>query len=108
MCQNGTVPAWSDIGIVWGFFRKRERLFMNKFIATMVSVVILGGCASQGEIMSPQSRNETTIVKDIYKIGAGDALSVSVWKNPELSVQVPVRPDGKISVPLIGDHPLRL
>lgn len=38
-----------------------------------------------------------------YAIGIGDALSVNVWKNPELSVDVPVRPDGKISMPLIGD-----
>lgn len=38
-----------------------------------------------------------------YKIGDGDVLSVSVWGNPELNVSVPVRPDGKISVPLVGD-----
>jgi polysaccharide export outer membrane protein len=33
----------------------------------------------------------------------GDQVQVSVWKNPELSVTVPVRPDGKITVPLVGD-----
>ena len=38
-----------------------------------------------------------------YKIGDGDVLSVSVWGNPELNVSVPVRPDGMISVPLVGD-----
>ncbi len=38
-----------------------------------------------------------------YKVGAGDTLRVDVWKNPELSSQVLVRPDGKISLPLIGD-----
>jgi polysaccharide export outer membrane protein len=38
-----------------------------------------------------------------YRIGPGDGVQVSVWRNPELSVTVPVRPDGKISVPLIGD-----
>jgi polysaccharide export outer membrane protein len=38
-----------------------------------------------------------------YQIGLGDVLEVSVWKNPELSVTVPVRPDGRISVPLLGD-----
>jgi len=38
-----------------------------------------------------------------YAIGVGDVLEVSVWKNPELSATVPVRPDGRISVPLLGD-----
>lgn len=38
-----------------------------------------------------------------YVIGSADVLRVQVWKNPELSVEVPVRPDGKISVPLAND-----
>ena len=38
-----------------------------------------------------------------YHIGVDDQLQVTVWQNPELSVSVPVRPDGKITVPLIGD-----
>ena len=38
-----------------------------------------------------------------YVIGDEDMLQISVWGNPELNIQVPVRPDGMISVPLIGD-----
>lgn len=38
-----------------------------------------------------------------YAIGIGDVLEISVWKNPELGVSTPVRPDGRISVPLLGD-----
>lgn len=38
-----------------------------------------------------------------YIIGPGDAINVFVWRNPELSVAVPVRPDGKISTPLVED-----
>jgi polysaccharide export outer membrane protein len=38
-----------------------------------------------------------------YLIGEGDILAVRVWKNQELSVEVPVRPDGMISVPLVND-----
>lgn len=38
-----------------------------------------------------------------YVIGPGDTLEVFVWRNPELSVTVPVRPDGKISTPLVED-----
>ena len=40
-----------------------------------------------------------------YVIGPGDALQVFVWHNPELSVTVPVRPDGQISIPLVEDIP---
>lgn len=38
-----------------------------------------------------------------YLIGPGDQLHIFVWRNPELSTTVPVRPDGKISIPLIDD-----
>jgi len=38
-----------------------------------------------------------------YIIGPGDTLQVFVWRNPELSVTVPVKPDGKISTPLVED-----
>lgn len=38
-----------------------------------------------------------------YVIGAGDTLNVIVWRNPELSMTVPVRPDGKISTPLVDE-----
>ena len=40
---------------------------------------------------------------DNYIIGPGDTLEVFVWRNPELTVTVPVRPDGKISTPLVED-----
>ena len=42
---------------------------------------------------------ETT--NDQYRMGPGDQLQIFVWRNPELSTTVPVRPDGKISTPLI-------
>lgn len=38
-----------------------------------------------------------------YVIGAEDIISINVWKEPEMSRQVPVRPDGMISLPLLGD-----
>ncbi|HVR96727.1 MAG TPA: polysaccharide biosynthesis/export family protein [Thermoanaerobaculia bacterium] len=38
-----------------------------------------------------------------YAIGIGDVVEISVWKNPDLTVTVPVRPDGRVSVPLLGD-----
>jgi len=40
-----------------------------------------------------------------YLIGPGDTANIIVWRNPELSMSVPVRPDGKITAPLVEDLP---
>jgi polysaccharide export outer membrane protein len=42
-------------------------------------------------------------VPDDYRMGPGDTLQIFVWRNPDLTVTVPVRPDGKISTPLVSD-----
>lgn len=42
-------------------------------------------------------------VETNYLIGPGDTLNIFVWRNPEVSVTIPVRPDGKISTPLVDD-----
>jgi polysaccharide export outer membrane protein len=64
-------------------------------------VLCLGACASSAPPpAAPAAAPEFT---DEYRIGVGDVLSVNVGRNEDLSVQVPVRPDGKISVPLAGD-----
>ncbi len=70
-------------------------------------VIVLGlllvGCASEPlEKGAPPVPNEFALDKN-YRIGVGDQLNIQVWRNPELSVQVPVRPDGKVSSPLVGD-----
>jgi polysaccharide biosynthesis/export protein len=53
-------------------------------------------------IASPAAAQAATEVSQ-YVIGPGDQLQISVWKNPELSTAVPVRPDGRISTPLVTD-----
>jgi len=50
------------------------------------------------------SQEEEALSQD-YVIGSEDSVEVQVWKNPDLSRTVTVRPDGKISLPLIGDVP---
>lgn len=54
-----------------------------------------------GESSAGQPRRNATV--ETYRIGVDDRIQVAVWRNPELSVTVPVRPDGMISVPIIGD-----
>jgi polysaccharide biosynthesis/export protein len=54
--------------------------------------------AANGDLPAPQ----TTQVAD-YVIGADDSLHIAVWKEPDLTVTLPVRPDGRISLPLLDD-----
>jgi len=51
---------------------------------------------------TPASR-VPAVKMDNYVIGVGDGLGINVWKEPELSKNVPVRPDGMITLPLIGE-----
>ena len=73
-----------------------------KCFAIFMSVMMLFGCESVRVIPSDIDDTESTVMGE-YKIGVGDILDIKVWKNVELSVSVPVRPDGNISVPLVGD-----
>src|SRR5437868_13810403 len=47
----------------------------------------------------------TSVAGSDYVIGADDTLQISVWKEPDLTESLPVRPDGKISLPLLNDIP---
>ncbi len=52
---------------------------------------------------SPKVTGKTASFSETYVIGPGDGLDINVWKEPDFSRQVIVRPDGKITLPLIGD-----
>ena len=67
-----------------------------------VSPLILS-CASSPSLppTTTPSQAQAKAVSADYIIGPGDVVQVFVWRNPELSVTVPVRPDGKISTPLV-------
>ena len=59
------------------------------------------GLASAQSVAPSQEASPTIDVASDYIIGPGDTVQIFVWRNPELSVTVPVRPDGKISTPLV-------
>lgn len=67
--------------------------------APLVAWLSMTACSSP-PIVPPDSHVPS---KETYVIGAMDQVAVSVWRNPELSLTVPVRIDGKISLPLLDD-----
>ena len=71
----------------------------TKWLVTGLSVLMLASCAST----YPPAPEVAAAADYNYKIGPGDNLNIVVWRNPELSMMVPVRPDGKVSAPLIDD-----
>ncbi|MEO6422703.1 MAG: XrtA/PEP-CTERM system exopolysaccharide export protein [Candidatus Nitrotoga sp.] len=72
------------------------------FFAITLSTLALGGCSSTKRItLSPTDEPPS----HDYIIGPGDSINIIVWHNPEVSMSVPVRPDGKITTPLVEDLP---
>jgi polysaccharide export outer membrane protein len=75
----------------------------GKFALALASLglLALASCTSGGPPAPPVSATPAETAN--YVIGPGDNLEVSVWRSPELSTKVAVRPDGRISTPLVED-----
>ena len=89
---------------------------MNKFIVRVqlccallgwsLLLPLLYSCSTQmAPSLTATPSGEEVLPSQDYVIGSEDSVEVQVWKNPDLSRTVTVRPDGKISLPLIGDVP---
>lgn len=80
------------------------RLMQLVFRFTVLAAILLAcvACAtSVGAAHAPPAPVAAAV--DVYRIGVDDIVQVNVWRNPELGITGPVRPDGKITVPLVGD-----
>ena len=80
----------------------RKQLAHGRLTALMLAVFSLVGCASGGTL-SPEDCPISEASLEEYIVGPGDVLQIVVWRNEELSTEVPVRPDGRISTPLVDD-----
>jgi len=88
---------------------------MNNTKRHSLAVILLGLCvlpacaggpppASEATLSNQNNAGDKTIYrKTLYRIGPGDTLRIFVWRNPEISTVVQVRPDGMISTPLVED-----
>jgi polysaccharide export outer membrane protein len=85
---------------------------------TKLAVLIMGGLLASGTWaqadgatknaktnQAPAESMPKSVAGPDYVIGADDNLHISVWKEPDLTTSLPVRPDGKISLPLLNDVP---
>lgn len=86
---------------------RQEEIGMFRSFSTFLTAgllvaifALMSGCASY-----PPAPASAASSNYKYIIGPGDTLNIVVWRNPELSTVVPVRPDGKIAAPLVEDLP---
>ncbi len=82
----------------------------HPMVCTLVGGVLLVSALNAAEPADAQApavgaadRDSGSGASDVYRIGPEDMLQISVWKNEAMSRTVPVRPDGKISLPLVND-----
>ncbi len=73
-----------------------------RWIALGLVLGLIGACAGFSSALPPAPVVAATPGYN-YVVGAGDTLNIIVWRNPELSLSVPVRPDGKVSTPLVDE-----
>jgi len=80
---------------------------LQGLLMSLVAVAFVSGCAtpqsSSQEAINEALSLQTSTSVDEYVLGPTDSIQISVWRNQDLSIGVPVRPDGRISMPLIGD-----
>ena len=81
---------------------KKACVMGNAIVGMAFIAILASGCASRSFPPAPALAASADYQ---YVIGAGDTLNIVVWRNPELSMTVPVRPDGRIAAPLVEDLP---
>ena len=75
-----------------------------KILFNLLFIVgFLLGCSTTSEVDTSAMSQANMSTRPEYQIGPGDTLQIYVWRNPDISVTIPVRPDGYISTPLVED-----
>jgi len=80
----------------------RQPIDFIRIVLSVALAMLLAACSSNSYPPAPSS-SATSDYK--YLIGPLDVVNIIVWRNPELSMAVPVRPDGRINTPLVEDVP---
>jgi len=81
-----------------------KKLILSLLVSiTLLSVVNAQNSTPANDVSSSVHGTASSVTDENYLIGPEDVLSIVVWKEPELSQTLSVRPDGKISLPLLND-----
>ena len=75
------------------------------FLGFLVSSLALAGCASKSPHPQLPASQGKALYSTKYRIAAGDSVQIFVWRNPDVSTTVTVRPDGFLTAPLLEDIP---
>jgi len=77
----------------------------KKILPLGFCLVLILGCTTQYTPSNPRAEAALVaqVAQETYRLGPEDAIEISVWKEPELTKQLVVRPDGKITYPLVGE-----
>jgi polysaccharide export outer membrane protein len=75
--------------------------YIIKFLQLALVSMLLLACSSSNKVIVPPVSDGGS--HEDYRLGVGDAIEVNVWRNADLSRSAQIRPDGKITLPLVGD-----
>ena len=79
------------------------RLKQSIWLLLGLALLLTLGCAPRLSPTVEAQAAAAQVVEDTYQLGPEDVIEISVWKEPDLTKQLAIRPDGKISYPLIGE-----
>jgi polysaccharide export outer membrane protein len=85
------------------FMKECSMSLCKSVLALLMTSLLAQPVLAQAPAAPEMPSSGVAAVSADYLIGPGDTLQIFVWQNPELSVTVPVRPDGRISTPLVED-----